>query len=81
MIISFQYPAGQHERWAESAAQGLIGQTFTAKIEDREIGVGKVLGANVIDEGRALDLTIEWPDGGPSIEAFDPKGSFSISVD
>lgn len=62
MIIKFRYPAGPNATFDDTVAIGLVGQTFTAKVETAPIGKGKVIAAEIVDERRAIDLTVEWPD-------------------
>jgi len=61
LVLQTSLPAGEFSRWGEEAATSIIGKTFSAKVEDRIIGEGKVLDAKVEDEGRFLLLTIHWP--------------------
>jgi hypothetical protein len=61
-IVKIILPAGPHERWGKGGTDGMIGQDFTAKHEDTPVGSGKVIDAKVIDEGRALEITVEWPE-------------------
>lgn len=54
-------PAGRFSRWTEEAAKSLIGKTFKATEFGKDIGEGKVLKAAVVDERRAMEVTIDWP--------------------
>ena len=62
MLLSFRIPAKQYERFAPDAAESMIGQEFTAKIEDTPLGLGIVLDAKVIENGSAIEIKVEWPD-------------------
>jgi hypothetical protein len=53
---------GEFERFADEAAESVVGKTFVAKVGDYPEGVGIVVEAKVVDEGRVLELTVEWPD-------------------
>ena len=59
--ISFRIYGGQFDRFAPEAAQSLIDKTFDAKIEQKTVGVGVVKSAKVVDDGRAIELTVKWP--------------------
>lgn len=66
MLVSFHLPANEHERFSPEAAQGLIGQTFQANFElsghKLPLGVGTVLEAVVVNEGRGIDIQVDWPE-------------------
>jgi hypothetical protein len=57
--------AGQHEQFAPEAAESMIGQTFNAKVEERVIGTGTIITAQIVENGHAIDLIIEWPEDLP----------------
>jgi hypothetical protein len=57
--------AGQHERFALEAAESMIGKTFDAKVEERVVGVGTIIAAQIVENGHAIDLIIEWPEDLP----------------
>jgi hypothetical protein len=65
MTFTFRIPAGPGNLFAPSAAESMIGQTFTAKVEQDAVGTGIVLAALVVDDGHALNLTVEWPKEAP----------------
>lgn len=62
MIYKFRHPAGPYTIFSPDVVDGLIGQTFTAKLETVPIGEGKVIDAQIIDKGTAIEFTVEWPD-------------------
>jgi hypothetical protein len=61
VILRTRIPAGRYERFGPSAAESLPGQDFTAKIENAPVGVGKIVEAEVVEGGAAIEITVEWP--------------------
>ena len=61
MILTLKLPAGPHELFSHDVADNMPGQSFEAKNADLS-GIGQVLEAEVIEYGRAILLTVEWPD-------------------
>lgn len=61
MIVALTLPAGQYEIFADEMAEKMIGNKFVAKVGDTAEGVGTILAAKVVDDGRAVELTIDWP--------------------
>lgn len=62
MLVSFRHPAGEFECFTESAARSMIGQTFVLKEEQKSVGEGSVVDAVLVDNGQAIDLTVDLPD-------------------
>ena len=62
MIVSFSIPAPQFSLWTKEAAESLIRLTFKVKIEEKEIGIGKVLEAEVSEDSLFMRIIAEWPD-------------------
>lgn len=62
MHVGFRHPAGEFECFTENAARGMIGQTFVLKNEQTPIGEGRVVDAVIVDDGQAIDLTVDLPD-------------------
>jgi hypothetical protein len=62
LIVSFPIPAPQFSLFTKEATDDLVGQTFKAKIMGKEIGIGKVLDAEVSDNSLFIYITAEWPD-------------------
>ena len=60
MILTLKLPSGPHELFSHEAADNMAGQTFEAKSAG-VLGVGQVLEAEVVEYGRAILLTVEWP--------------------
>jgi hypothetical protein len=65
-MLQFLIPASAYERFSPEAAKGMVGKSFTAKIEDAPIGEGVVLSARVVHDGEAIEVMVEWPDNVPS---------------
>lgn len=61
MNFSFHYYAAPSELFAPEAAESMIGKTFVAKLFDEELGVGRILEAQLEDGGRAILVKVEWP--------------------
>lgn len=79
MIINFKYPLGPNTIFSEQSVEHLVDSPFSAKLENKEIGIGKVVAAKLIEEGRFLDLTLEWPDDPESQRLlFDPLTDISF---
>ena len=60
MILTLKLPAGPHELFSHDVADNMPGQSFEAK-DDGIRSVGQVLDAEVVEYGRAILLTVEWP--------------------
>lgn len=60
--ISFIQPAKENERWSDEAAESMIGQPFLASVEGHPAGFGVVVDAGVMDDGKALALTMDCPE-------------------
>lgn len=58
MILTLNLPAGPHELFSHDAADNMPGQTFSGS---DVLSVGRVLNAEVVEYGRAIQLTVEWP--------------------
>lgn len=78
MVLKFVHYAGPDERFSSDAFETSIGKPFIAKVENKPVGKGQLLSANVIKEGRAVELEIEWPDDFPLEEIISNITSFSI---
>jgi hypothetical protein len=62
MILKCKHYARPFERFSLDAFESSIGTSFVAKVNDEHVGIGKLLSANVIEEGKIAELEIEWPD-------------------
>jgi len=60
VILSLKLPAGPHELFSHDAADNMVGQTFTSD-DNGILGIGSVVAASVVEYGRAIQLTVEWP--------------------
>ena len=59
--LVFRQYAGTWERFSEEAAASMVGKDFQAKVGEQPIGTGRVIHAKVVDEGHAVELTVDWP--------------------
>lgn len=57
--VSMRIEGGEHDRFAESAARSMIGQRPRFKMLGHDMGHGTVVDAQVIDDGRAMMVTID----------------------
>lgn len=60
MRYTARISAGAGERFAESAAERMIGQRPRITIRGELIDHGQVTVAAVVDDGRAIEFTVEW---------------------
>jgi hypothetical protein len=65
--LVMRIPAPQDSRFTQEAAESMVGQMFDAKREwDGRLaieGVGTILAAKVVEDGRFIEAEIEWPNG------------------
>lgn len=62
MILTVKLPAGPYELFSRTAADNMPGRAVNCKSENGDVGVGQIMAAEVVENGRALALTIDWPD-------------------
>lgn len=58
--FTFVVPAGLGEYFTEESAQTIIGQEYQAK---KPGGVITVTEAHAIENGNAIEITVEWTEG------------------
>jgi hypothetical protein len=68
MRVEFRHNAGEHERFAPEAFARQIGKEIPIKLNDERIATARIMGAEVIDDGRAVLLSCEVDD--PTVLAF-----------
>ena len=56
--FALRYGAGPFELWSTEAGDKLVGQTTTVKMAGEQVRA-KIATAEVVDEGRGLELTLE----------------------
>lgn len=61
MKVTINIPAPTYSKFTKEAVKAMIGQDFRAKHEEKDVGLGKILAAKVINDGKAIEATIEWP--------------------
>lgn len=65
MVIKFVQYAKPYERFDKDAFKPAIGSSFVTKFKNKPVGTGKLLKAEVIEDGRAVELEIEVDDNSP----------------
>ena len=75
--VSISEPAAPGERFAHDAFDSQVGRTVPFRVEGSpDAAEATVLAAEVSDDGRAVTLTLDVPDGLLSLAT---PGSFSLS--
>jgi hypothetical protein len=69
MRFTITHRAGEHERFALTAFDSQIGKDTPVKTP-RGAVPGRIVAATVTDDGTAVELTIEVPDGSPISDAL-----------
>ena len=75
--VTFTQPAEPGTQFAPDAFGSQIGRNVPVNIEGHEIDGGKILAAQVADDGKSVDLTVEVPSGTLPQPPVGP-GSFSL---
>ena len=62
MRFTFHYPAPDHTVFSPWLPETMKGKKFLAKIEGVTVGEGTVVSAEVLNLGRAMNITVDWPE-------------------
>jgi hypothetical protein len=60
--VTFHWPAGEHERFAPGAFDGMVGKQVTMPVTGGGRMVGEAIAVSVDPDGAGVDVTVDLPE-------------------